>query len=527
MELPELIAALSRPSAYPAPTERVEVCQTHISAVFLTDRFAYKLKKPVALGFLDFSTLEKRRHFCAEEVRLNRRLAPAIYLGVVPVTRAGTGVRCEGAGEVIDWAVKMQRLPAEATLERRLERGEVGAAVVEALAARVASFHAAAEAGPHVSAFGRFDVVAGNARENFEQAAPQVGTLVSPAVLGRLRELNEETLTRLRPLIEGRAARGVPRDTHGDLHLEHVYLFPERPPHGDLVVIDCIEFNERFRFADPVADMAFLVMDLVYHGRRDLAGHFAEAYFRASGDGEGRALLPFYTAYRAAVRGKVEGLKRAEKEVPADARADALLGARAHWLLALGELEEPARQPCLVLAAGLPGSGKSTLGRNLEQRAGFTAIRSDAVRKELAARETSAANEDIYTPQWNERTYAECLRRAEALLFAGERVLLDANFREEKRRRTFLEAAQRWGVPALFLVCRADPEVVRARLRGRQGDASDADWDVYLHARATWQEPGPLTQRFLKVIPSDGTPEETLRLALAALREAGLAGGSP
>src|SRR5262249_48812105 len=152
-------------------------------------------------------------------------------------------------GEVIDWAVKMQRLPADATLERRLERGEVAAAAAEALAARVASFHAAAEAGPHVSAFGRFDVVAGNARENFAQAAPHVGTLVGPGVFGRLRELNEQALARLRPLMEARAARGVPRDTHGDLHLDHVYLFPERPPPGDLVVIDCIEFNERFRFA--------------------------------------------------------------------------------------------------------------------------------------------------------------------------------------------------------------------------------------------------------------------------------------
>jgi aminoglycoside phosphotransferase family enzyme/predicted kinase len=519
MDLPELIAALSRPSAYPDPAAHIQVCQTHISVVFLTGHFAYKLKKPVNLGFLDFSTPEKRRHYCAEEVRLNRRLAAHVYLGVVPVTAAGGEIRFEGEGEPIDWAVKMQRLPADATLERRLQRGELSADSLEALAGRIAAFHAGADSSPHVSAFGRFDVVARNARENFEQAGPQVGTALSPAVYARLRDLNEQALARLRPLIEDRAARGVPRDTHGDLHLDHVYLFPDRPPPEDLVVIDCIEFNERFRYADPVADIAFLVMDLAYHGRRDLARAFADAYFSAARDAEGRALLPFYTAYRAAVRGKVEGLKRAEREVPAAERDAALAGARAHWLLALGELEEPARRPCLLLVAGLPGSGKSTLARRLEEQAGCAVIRSDVVRKELTG---AAGAEDIYTLQWSDKTYAECLRQAEAVLFEGGRVLVDANFREEPRRRTFLDAAVRWGVRALFLVCQVEPDVARARLHNRRGDVSDASWATYLQLRASWEEPGAPTRRHLRVIRSDGPPEETLAQALAALREAGL-----
>jgi aminoglycoside phosphotransferase family enzyme/predicted kinase len=519
MDLHELLAALSRPSAYPEAASHIEMCQTHISVVFLTERFAYKLKKPVNFGFLDFGTPEKRRHYCAEEVRLNRRLAPHVYLGVVPVTAAGGEVRFEGEGEIIDWAVKMQRLPADATLERRLQRGALEADTLEALAGRLAAFHAAAASGPHVSAFGRFEVVARNARENFEQAAAQVGTALSPAVYARLRELNEQVLARLRPLIEDRAASGAPRDTHGDLHLDHVYLFPARPPPEDLVVIDCIEFNERFRYADPMADVAFLVMDLAYHGRRDLAHAFADAYIRAARDDEGRALLPFYTAYRAAVRGKVEGLKRAEREVPAAQRDEALAGARAHWLLALGELEEPARRPCLLLVAGLPGSGKSTLARRLEEQAGCTVIRSDVVRKELTV---GAGSEDIYTPQWSDQTYAECLRQAEAVLFEGGRALVDANFREERRRRAFLDAAVRWGVPALFLVCQVEPDVARARLHNRRGDVSDAGWATYLQLRASWEEPGVPTRRHLRVIRSDGLPEETLAQALAALREASL-----
>ncbi len=517
MDLTQLIAALSRPEAFPEPTTAVEVCQTHISVVFLTDHFAYKLRKPVRLGFLDFSTPEKRRHDCEEEVRLNRRLAPHVYLGVVPVTEAAGAAAFGGRGEVIDWAVKMVRLPAEATLEQRLQRGEVGAGVLEALASRLAAFHERAERGEHVSAFGRFEVVAGNARENFAQAAGQVGTTLSPAVYTRLRDLTEQALARLRPLIEARAARGVPRDTHGDLHLDHVYLFPERPPPEDLVIVDCIEFNERFRYADPVADMAFLVMDLIYHGFRDLARAFADAYFRAARDDEGRALLPFYTAYRAAVRAKVAGFEQAEPEIPQAERQRALAGARAYWLLALDELEEPGRRPCLVLVAGLPGSGKSTLARGLQRRGDFAVIRSDAVRKELAA-----GARDIYTEEWSDRTYAECLRRAEAVLFEGGRALVDANFREERRRAAYVEAAARWGVPVVLLVCRISDEVVRARLEGRRGDVSDAGWDTYLELRGAWEEPAAPTQRYLRVVRSDGSPEETLSRAEEALRQEGL-----
>ncbi|HYT95278.1 MAG TPA: hypothetical protein VEL76_41555, partial [Gemmataceae bacterium] len=198
MELPQLIAELSQTAAYPEPGSSVEIQQTHISVVFLTRRFAYKLKKPVNLGFVDFSTLERRKHFCDEEVRLNRRLAPHVYLGVVPIVSTANGVRVEGTGEVIDWAVKMQHLPAEATLQKRLQRGEVTPAVVEALARRVAAFHAAAEGGPHVAAFGGFEVVARNARDNLDQA----GAVLPPALLGRLRTLKAEWLERLRPCIE-------------------------------------------------------------------------------------------------------------------------------------------------------------------------------------------------------------------------------------------------------------------------------------------------------------------------------------
>jgi aminoglycoside phosphotransferase family enzyme/predicted kinase len=559
MELANLIEFLSESKAYSFPVDSVEVRHTHISVVFLAGPFAYKIKKPVNLGFLDFSTLEKRRHFCAEEVRLNRRLAPDVYLGVVPLSQVGQGVQMEGQGEAIEWAVKMKRLPEEATLQKRLLRGQVDAGLLTALADKVASFHAQAEAGEHISAFGRFDVVARNARENFDQVVPQVGITISREIFERLRTLTEEALARLRPLIKSRAQRGVPRDTHGDMHLDHVYLLddtfrvarpesskggvgrgqapfsapadpmmpkkvpdPLAPP--ELVIIDCIEFNERFRFADPVADMAFLVMDLLFHKRNDLAQKFADEYFRAAQDEEGRALLPFYVAYRAAVRGKVEGFELLEKEIPQEERTGALAKARAHWLLALRELETPSQKPCLVLVGGLPGAGKSTLAQGLADQAGFRLIRSDLVRKELAKisptdSAPSAFGEGIYSPEWTTRTYAECLHRAEILLFQGRRVIVDASFSQEKNRQTFVQAAQRLGVPVLFLLCQADPEIVRQRLESRKGDASDADWSIYQKAKERWEEIGPSTREVFHGVPTALTKEQAIAKALELLED--------
>lgn len=520
MRFSDLLEALSQPSAYPFPVDAVEVIHTHISAVFLAGSFVYKVKKPVNLGFLDFSTLAKRQHFCAEEVRLNRRLASSVYLGVVPVTSAGTGVSVEGSGEVIEWAVKMVRLPADATLSARLDRGEVSIVLLESLAKRLSEFHAHAESGPAIAAYGRFDVVARNARENFEQAQPCVGKTISQAVFERLRRLTEEHLERLRLMIESRADRGMPRDTHGDLHLDHVYTFPDAAPPADLVIVDCIEFNERFRYADPAADMAFLTMDLKFHGRRDLASAFANAYFRAAGDAEGSELLRFYSAYRAAVRGKVEGFELAEPEIPEVERHHALVRARAHWLLALGELEEPRRRPCLLLVAGLPGSGKSSLSRDLAAAAGFTVIRSDVVRKNLAGvPETQRLEAGFYSDKWNERTYAECQRQAEALLFEGRRVIVDASFSEEVRRLSFLELAKRWSVPSLMLHCQASADVVKARLQRRTHDASDADWRVHQLAAERWQPADAATLPFVRIVSTEGSQQEVLQRALGILNE--------
>jgi uncharacterized protein len=552
--LPALIEALSRPEAYPHSVASVEVHQTHISVVFLAGPFAYKIKKSVNLGFLDFTTLEKRKHFCEEEVRLNRRLAPQVYLDVVPICQASNGYRFGSDGPVVEWAVQMKRLPADAALQSRLLRGEVTATQIRALAERLAEFHRGAESNERIWSFGRFEIVAGNARENFHQAEPLVGVAVTPAVFERVRELTEGYLQRDRGLIEVRASRGMPRDTHGDLHLDHVYLFPEAAPSDDLVIIDCIEFSDRFRYADPVAELAFLAMDLSFHGRRDLAAVLADAYFALSGDTDGCALLPFYCAYRAVVRAKVEGIQLNEPEIDPSERRDAEQRAKAHWLLALVELETPSRRPCVVMIGGLPGSGKSTLARPLVETANFTLLQSDVVRKELAGVPDSAPhspefNQGIYGDAWTERTYAELVKRTESLLWQGQRALIDANFRSDWQRKLFFDAARRWGMPIIFIHCQASPEVVHARLeargRGRysdpgcsatayspgaeyrsrprrQADASDADWNVYQRLAQTWEPIEPNWLHLVRPLDTSNAVEQNMERLRTILRQEGL-----
>jgi len=493
--------------------------------VFLAGDLAYKVKKPVDLGFLDFTTLEKRRTDCEDEVRLNRRLAPMVYLGVVPITREGDTLRVGGGGPAEEYAVRMKRLPDEARLGALLERGEVADDEIEQLGRRIAAFHAEAATGGEIARYGRFEVVAGNARENFDQTARFQGQTVSHQVWHHLQELTERELSARHDLIERRARPGITRDTHGDLHLDHVYRFPDLDPPEDLVVIDCLEFNARFRYADPVADAAFLAMDLAYHGYGALARTFAGAYFAASGDAEGRELLRFYIAYRAMVRGKVESFELDENEVPEEQRWQDLQRARAHFLLALGALAPPVERPCLVLSTGLPATGKSLLARGLAKTAGFEHVRSDEVRKRLAgiAPEESAAaplDQGLYTPEWRERVYAVCLERAEKALFEGRRVVVDATFQEESKRRAFLDAARAWGVPSVVFTCEAPVDEIRYRLdrRAAHHDVSDADREIYEAVRKRWEEPTPRSETTLRTIDTAGTPEESLAQALDTLR---------
>ncbi|MEQ1507682.1 MAG: AAA family ATPase, partial [Myxococcota bacterium] len=400
----------------PASVGPIEVRRTHLSEVFLTADRVYKVKRAVNLGFVDFTDRAARLRACEAEVALNRRLAPDVYLGLHTLPD----------GEP---AVVMRRLDDADAMLAHLERGALDVDTVRRVARRIAAFHAAAETGPEIAGYGRFDVVRQNALDNFDQSAEAVGVAVSAVVHARARAATERALDGAADAIEARAGSGRVRDTHGDLRLEHVYL-----PDGEVVVIDCIEFADRFRYADVAADIGFLTMDLEVRSRRDLADVAFDAWADAARDPGARALRPLYTSYRSAVRAKVAGMTLADPTASADRRASQLARARRHWMLAWSAVEDPARRPVLVGIGGLPGTGKSTVARGLGD-AGFAVVRSDVVRKEaLGIAPTARAADAAYTDDARDAVYDRCFDRAAGLLFAGERVVIDASFTADRWR---------------------------------------------------------------------------------------------
>lgn len=528
MDVESLLVSLARPEAFPNDPGSVEVIQTHASMVFLTPSEVFKVKKPVDFGFLDYSTLEKRQHFCQEEVRINRRLAASVYLGVVPVVERDGQAWLYGPGETIDFAVHMERLPDDRSLEALMARGEDTEKLWSRIGTQLRQFHLDAPRSEKSRHFGSFEIVAENARDNFDQTESHIGKVVSATLHDRLRRATDDYLSRERSRFDARVTDDRPCPTHGDLRLDHVYSLPDRTPPNDLPVIDAIEFNDRFRYADPVADLAFLLMDLQFRGEHDAAERLERTYFDGH-DPEGRRLLPFYVAYRAVVRAKVDGLQALAHEIPEAERQQRVERSQAHWLLAWGQLAPPGSEPRLTLMGGLPGTGKSTVARFLADRTHEMIIRSDVVRKELFAPELIAPGgqptpshgaEDesgIYTPEHSQRTYAECAMRAREELLEGRRVIVDASFHSASMRRGFLALGEALCVPVDFVICSAPEEVVLDRLRSRVGDASDADETIYHAMVKRWEAPDgaqPSRESFRRVLEVDTSTDWRESLAL-------------
>lgn len=521
-ELATLLAQLTQPRAFPYPlpaNEPIELLQTHASAVLLAGDRAYKLKKARDFGFFDYSTPALRRQFCEQECVLNARLAPRVYLGVAPVLADANRTFRFGATfapgqipepgalleneQVIDYAVVMQRLPEEATLAFRVAAGTATPQLLDRVAEPIARFHSSVPTTKYISDFGSLRVIRGNWEENFAQMRPYIGRSLDQATFARISTYIHEFLAGYATLFTTRIREQHIRDCHGDLRLQHVYVLDQpggAPP--EICVVDCIEFNERFRFSDVAAEVAFLTMELDAAGRPDLSRAFVDAYVRLSGDLALYELLPFYACYRACVRGKVLSFQLDQPEVPAEQREAARSEAEALFSLAAGYASGPT-SPTLLLVGGLMGTGKSTLAGRLHEELGWALVSSDSTRKQLANLQPSepqlgAFGEGLYSPAWTARVYQAMVDQAATLLAAGRSVILDATFSKRAHRHAAAQEAALHGANPVFLECQCPRELALQRLERRwqarlsqqasgASAASDARPDLYDAQAEAWQ----------------------------------------
>jgi aminoglycoside phosphotransferase family enzyme len=470
----------------------------------------------VDLGFLDYTSLERRRHFCEEEVRLNRRLAPDVYLGVVPIVRGEDGhLRVGGPAEpadVIEWAVEMVRLPEERMLGTLLDEGVIDNEMLGSVVDLLVRFHRSAATGPGVDEHGERAAVAANVEENFEHVRGFAGAgedaMLSEAQLAFLEARQGGFLADNEALFERRIAEHRIREGHGDLHAGNLCFTDD----GRIVAYDCIEFNRRFRCGDVASEVAFLAMDLDQRGYPAFSSWLVWSYAERSGDGELQRLMPFYKGYRAVVRGKVAGLTATDPEVDdvrsAELRREAM---RYFQLAACYELP-----PALILMCGLPATGKSWLAERIARALRAVVLHTDVRRKVLAGlRPTDRAAEEVdqglYSPERKRETYRSLLPDAIELLEAGHSVVVDATFSKREQRLLYVDAATRLGLPYYVVHVTAPEDLVRSRLELRAKDphaTSDADLEVYLGARESFEPPDETPEGHVLEVPSGVGPPE-------------------
>jgi hypothetical protein len=484
-----LVAGLRDPAAWPHATADIEAIETHISTVLLAGEFAYKIKKPVNLGFADFSTLALRRRYCEEEIRLNRRAAPDLYLDVVAITGTLERPRIGGgaADPILDYAVRMRRFADGARLDRVARAGRLTPAHIDRLAAAIAALHGRCEPAPPGSDYGTPAEIGRWATENLATlAAGDAGP--AQAAIRRLQQWTARELQRRSPSMAARRAGGHVRECHGDLHLGNLVLIDGNP-----LPFDCIEFNDRLRFIDVINDVAFTFMDLVDHGLPALAWRLMDAYLQLTGDYAGLAVLRFYAVYRALVRAKIAGIRLGQPGTPQAEQAEDRAAA-ARYVEVAGQLAE-AGAARLILMCGVSGSGKSTVAQALLQRLGAIRVRSDLERKRLAGvdpgvRLPEAVGAGLYGADATRSTYGRLAELAQAILAADTTAIVDATFLQRAQRDAFRRLAAQAAVPCSIVACEAPPALLRARVAQRlqqRSDPSDASLEVLEHQLAAFE----------------------------------------
>ena len=512
----QLLPFLLNPNSYPHRPRAVRLVQTHASFVFIAPPFVYKVKKAVNFGFLNFSTLEKRRHFCEREVVLNRRLSPKVYLGVVPIsTRNGRFVFGEG-DQVVEYAVQMRKLSERHFLDRLVERDEVVPGDLNRVVQVLKHFYEAQHPTEEIEAWGRVDRLRISTDENFRQTKEFIGHTLSRPAFETIRFYTDRFYARHQRLFVSRIKERCILDCHGDLHLEHIHVTPRA-----LHIHDCIEFNDRFRYVDVASDTAFLAMDLDYEGRADLARYFATQMAAALNDEGMPRLMDFYKCYRAYVRGKVESLHSAAHAAPEDERQASGERARRYFRLAL-QYAVAGSRPMVLAVMGRIASGKSTLAHALGAELGWEVYSSDHLRKKMAGfplyeRSSAAARKRLYSTDMTETTYDRLLATAEAQVQKGHSVILDATFARQEHRALLAERFGKRGIRWRVLEAQVSNTAVKQRLRAREAkpdEVSDARLEDFDTLTRLYQPPielpasqcvkahtsGPLDQRVTRAL---------------------------
>ena len=487
-----LVKALQNPTLYDHPVAEFRVIETHISQVLLTGEYAYKIKKPMNFGFLDFSTLARRKHFCEEEVRLNRRLASELYLDVLPLTGSPDQPRLGGEGEPFEYVIRMRQFSQDELFDRRQERGELTDALLADVARQTARFHDSLPAVADDKPLGTPEAVYAAMQENFDQIRP---LLTDDRLLTQLQALEDWTRTtfeRHQELIASRRADGFVRECHGDLHLANITVFNDQ-----VTVFDCIEFNEPFRWIDVINDLAFLLMDLESRNEPALANLVLNTYLEYRGDFDGLPLLPLYKAYRAMVRAKIALFTLGNPGLSEHEREELLRRYRRYAQLAEDYSAIPHRY--LLATTGLSASGKTCVSAAMARELGLIRLRSDVERKRLYGLgplddSKSQLGEDLYSAEATARTYQHLAELADKLLASGVPVIVDAACLKERERNQFALVAEQQAVPFALLHCEAPEALRREWIRNRKGDASEAT-EALLDAQQSWFEPIAVAER--------------------------------
>ncbi|MGE5220396.1 MAG: AAA family ATPase [Chloroflexota bacterium] len=509
-----LVAAMMRPAFYPRPADQVLHKETHISHVFLIGDLVYKIKKAVRFSFLDYSTLARRRYFLQEELRLNRRLAPSVYLAVMPISADENGWRLGGWTEPAEYTLVMRRLPEKQMLRFLLATKQVTKGMMEQLADHLANFHAKAEVFKDLSPEEYLTALQAQWRDSLADISPLMTAPGDRQAVEAIDSFGSEFLRKNRDLLMRRMSDGWIRDVHGDLHAEHICFAPE-----GIQIFDCIEFSAKLRRCDLASEIAFLLMDTAIHSGESFVDGFVERYRERVGDAEMTVLLPYFQCYRALVRAKVHALRL--RRWGDEAARYLRFAQRMTW--------EPFK-PFLMLMCGLTGSGKSTLARPMGERLGMCVINSDVVRKLIAAkpgRHPVRYREGIYNPAMTEKTYAHMARQAEEQIRQGRGAILDATFARRAHREKFAALARKFRIPLIVVHCSASDATSEKRLhlRAAQGtDVSDGRWEIYVAQKAAY-EPLEEVPRSDRLDLGTEAPVDQLIVVAETFLRARLAGG--